>query len=70
MKESGEKGERMIPNEEIDLVSMLNQGEFDLARQSIREKEDMDKKKQKMLFSEANLMNLLGTYIGSIVINS
>jgi len=52
----------MIPNEEIDLVSMLNQGEFDLARQSITEKEDMEKKKQKkMLFSGTNLMNLLGT---------
>ncbi len=43
----GGKEDRMIPNEEIDLVSMLNQGEFDLARQSITEKEDTEKKKQK-----------------------
>ena len=33
-----EKRGRKIANEEINLVSMLNQGEFDLASQSIKAK--------------------------------
>ena len=43
----GEEGGR-IANEEIDLVSMLNQGEFDLASKSMKAKgKEMRNMKQK-----------------------
>ena len=45
---SEKRGRRKIANEEINLVSMLNQGEFDLASKSMKAKgKEMRNMKQK-----------------------